>query len=87
MVFRGYTAIANRALAILLTSESENFGATGFSQWCADRRLFLAYATAGRTMEGRDDLELKLIDHIAVTVDSMNGRVKGQLTLPRRLHL
>jgi len=64
MVFRGYTAIANRTLAILLTSQSENFGATGFSYWCTYRHLFLAYAVAGRTMEGRDDLELELINHI-----------------------
>jgi len=70
MVFRGYTAIANRTLAILLTSESENLGATGFSHWRTYRRLFLAYAAAGRTIEGRNDLELKLIDHIALTVDS-----------------
>jgi hypothetical protein len=73
MVLQGYTAIANRTLAILLTSESENLRATGFRQWRADRRLFLAYAAAGRTMEERDDLELKLIDHTALTVDSTNG--------------
>ena len=81
MVFRGYTAIANRTLAILLTRESENLGATGFSLWCAHRRLFLAYAVAGRTMEGRDDLEPELIDHIALKVDLTNDRVKGQRTL------
>jgi len=55
MVFRGYTAIANRTLAILLTNESENLGAAGFGHWCKYRCLFLAYAVAGRTMEGRDD--------------------------------
>jgi hypothetical protein len=81
MVFRGYPAVANRTFAILLTSETENLGATGFSYWCEYGRLFLAYAVAGRTMEGRDDLELELIDHIALKVDSTNDRVKGQLTL------
>jgi hypothetical protein len=47
------------------TGESEDLGAKGFRHWRAYRRLFLTYAAAGRTMEGRDNLELQLTDHIA----------------------
>jgi hypothetical protein len=33
-------------------------------------------------MEGRDNLELELIDHIGLKVDSTNNRSQGQLSKP-----
>ncbi len=77
LVLPRYTVAANRTLAILLTGESEDLGAKGFSHWRACRRLFLTYAAAGRTMEGRNNLELQLIDHKALKVDSKDSRSQG----------
>jgi hypothetical protein len=77
MVLRRDTVAANWTLAILLTGESEDLGAKGFSHWSAYRRLFFTIAAAGRAMEGRDNLEQELIDHIALKVDSTNNGSQG----------
>jgi len=87
LVLGRYTVAANWTLAILLTGESEDLGAKGFSHWRAYRSLFLTIAAAGRAMEGRDNLELELIDHIALKVDSTDTGSQGSTDETRRLHV